>query len=62
MRGLPVLGVGLFFFALCVSAADWIAPNTVWYDTDGKKIEAHGGGVVQRGDTFYWIGHRGDSK
>ncbi|EMR63395.1 putative galactan -beta-galactosidase protein [Eutypa lata UCREL1] len=38
-------------------AADWISPGAVWYDTDGKKIEAHGGGVVLRGDTYYWVGH-----
>jgi hypothetical protein len=37
--------------------ASWIAPGAVWYDTDGNKIDAHGGGVVQRGDTFYWVGH-----
>ncbi|KAF9256192.1 Arabinanase/levansucrase/invertase, partial [Marasmius fiardii PR-910] len=44
-----------------VSGADWIASNTVWLDTAGNKIDAHGGGVVQRGDTFYWIGHSGNS-
>lgn len=43
-------------------AASWIAPGAVWYDTDGKKIDAHGGGVVKRGDTFYWIGQAASSK
>ncbi|KAK1236290.1 hypothetical protein PQX77_000451 [Marasmius sp. AFHP31] len=62
MRGLSILGLGLLGFALCASGADWIQSNTVWTDTDGNKIEAHGGGVVQRGDTFYWIGHRGDNQ
>jgi hypothetical protein len=33
----------------------------VWYDTDGNKIDAHGGGVVQRGDTFYWVGQSASS-
>jgi hypothetical protein len=37
-------------------AALWIAPGTVWTDTSGNKIDAHGGGIVQRRDTFYWIG------
>ncbi|KAI0199327.1 carbohydrate-binding module family 35 protein [Astrocystis sublimbata] len=37
--------------------ASWIAPGAVWYDTDGNKIDAHGGGVVLRGDTYYWVGH-----
>ncbi|KAI5867826.1 carbohydrate-binding module family 35 protein [Durotheca rogersii] len=40
-----------------VLGASWIAPGAVWYDTDGNKIDAHGGGVVKRGDTFYWVGH-----
>lgn len=42
--------------ALSVQGASWIVPGTAWYDTDGKKIDAHGGGVVRRGDVFYWIG------
>ncbi|KAI2605071.1 carbohydrate-binding module family 35 protein [Hypoxylon fragiforme] len=42
--------------ASSVLGASWIAPGAVWYDTDGNKIDAHGGGVVQRGDTFYWVG------
>ncbi|KAI1379705.1 carbohydrate-binding module family 35 protein [Hypoxylon crocopeplum] len=40
-----------------VLGASWIAPGAVWYDTNGNKIDAHGGGVVKRGDTFYWVGH-----
>jgi hypothetical protein len=39
-----------------LAANSWIAPGAVWYDTDGKKIDAHGGGIVKRGDTFYWVG------
>jgi len=39
-----------------VFAESWIAPGAVWKDTAGNKIDAHGGGIVQRGDTFYWIG------
>ena len=45
-----------------IFAVSWIAPGAVWYDTDGNKIDAHGGGVVKRGDTFYWIGHAASSK
>ncbi|KUJ11611.1 uncharacterized protein LY89DRAFT_739038 [Mollisia scopiformis] len=37
-------------------AASWIVPGSVWTDTSGNKIDAHGGVIVQRGDTFYWIG------
>jgi len=45
-----------------VLGASWIAPGAVWYDTDGNKIDAHGGGVVLRGDTYYWVGHGVSSK
>jgi F5/8 type C domain/Glycosyl hydrolases family 43 len=27
-----------------------------WLDTDGNRIEAHGAGVIQVGDAWYWIG------
>jgi len=27
-----------------------------WSDTNGKRIEAHGGGFIQHGDTWYWVG------
>lgn len=27
-----------------------------WYDTDGAMIQAHGGTIVQSGDTYYWFG------
>jgi hypothetical protein len=33
-----------------------IANNGFWNDTSGKRIEAHGGGFIQVGDTWYWIG------
>lgn len=44
-----------------LGATSWIAPGAVWYDTDGVKIDAHGGGVVKRGDTFYWVGQSASS-
>lgn len=39
-----------------LAANSWIVPGAVWYDTAGNKIDAHGGGIVQRGTTFYWAG------
>ncbi|KAJ4414595.1 hypothetical protein N0V82_007837 [Gnomoniopsis sp. IMI 355080] len=39
-----------------LAANSWIVPGAVWYDTAGDKIDAHGGGIVQREDTFYWVG------
>ena len=31
-------------------------PGEVWPDAAGKPIQAHGGGVIVRGDTYYWYG------
>jgi hypothetical protein len=40
------------------AAADWvtIANGGFWNDTSGKRIEAHGAGFIQVGDTWYWVG------
>jgi hypothetical protein len=39
--------------------------GTVWKDVAGNQINAHGGGVLQAGNTFYWYGEnrtrQGDS-
>ena len=45
-----------------LAASGWIAPGAVWLDSDGNKIDAHGGGVVKRGDTFFWVGHSASSR
>ena len=33
-----------------------IEPGRLWPDTDGRHINAHGGGILKRGDTYYWFG------
>ena len=33
-----------------------ISNGGFWNDTSGKRIEAHGGGFIQVGDTWYWVG------
>lgn len=36
---------------------DWPLLNGVqWADTDGKPIQAHGGGLIQVGEYYYWFG------
>lgn len=39
-----------------VYSVSWIVPGAKWVDTDGNKIDAHGGGIMKRGGTFYWVG------
>jgi Glycosyl hydrolases family 43 len=51
------LGTMLCFTAMEASSAPaWIRPGEVWPDDRGRPIQAHGGGVMQLGDTFYWFG------
>lgn len=33
-----------------------IEPGAVWLDTDGRAINAHGGGILYHGGTYYWYG------
>lgn len=36
-------------------------PGNLWFDTDGKIINAHGGGIVYHNDKYYWFGeHKGE--
>ncbi|MGF7035116.1 hypothetical protein J2T17_006108 [Paenibacillus mucilaginosus] len=38
------------------AASVTINSGPVWYDTTGGTIQAHGGGVIKVGSTYYWIG------
>ena len=35
------------------------SPAKIWNDTDGKPIEAHGGGMFYENGTYYWFGEHG---
>ncbi len=36
-------------------------PGAVWLDTDGKPIQAHGGGILFDRGTYYWFGENKDA-
>ena len=36
-------------------------PGTLWNDTDGRPIQAHGGGVLFDRGTYYWFGENKDA-
>jgi hypothetical protein len=38
------------------AAAVTITPGTVWNDTSGSPVQAHGGGIITVGNTYYWLG------
>jgi hypothetical protein len=48
------------WFTLCIIAANAapsvIKPGEIWPDNRGKHIQAHGGGILKIGKTFYWFG------
>jgi sucrose-6-phosphate hydrolase SacC (GH32 family) len=33
-----------------------ISPGEIWADDRGKHIQAHGGGILKLGETYYWFG------
>ena len=39
-----------------VAAPQTIRPGELWLDDRGKHIQAHGGGIIKLGDTYYWFG------
>lgn len=47
-----VLGASLW----AIGQNKLIIPGTLWPDNNGVHINAHGGGIVQVGDTYYWFG------
>ncbi|KAK8087103.1 galactan 1-3-beta-galactosidase [Apiospora phragmitis] len=55
MKPLIFLSASIVFRT--VWGASWVVPGAVWYDIAGKKIDAHGGAVVQRGSTWFWVGY-----
>ncbi|HZZ44685.1 MAG TPA: family 43 glycosylhydrolase [Tepidisphaeraceae bacterium] len=50
---------GLVFLLVAagvVRAEGVIEPGGKWVDDRGELIQAHGGGILQMGDTYYWFG------
>jgi len=58
----PVFAVKLFFLGAAVlfcqtaQSAETIQPGAVWPDNRGQHIQAHGGGILKVGGTYYWFG------
>ena len=42
--------------AQTVATQGVIVSGSKWTDTNGKRIQAHGGGILMRDDTYYWYG------
>ncbi len=51
------VGLVIAMFGFTVSAAPpVIKPGEIWPDDKGNHIQAHGGGIIKRGHTYYWFG------
>ena len=48
----------LVLFSACVNKEKKVKflPGKLWLDTDGKHINAHGGGFLIHNNTYYWFG------
>jgi beta-xylosidase len=46
----------LLSFMSAVAAPQTIRPEAIWPDDRGKRVQAHGGGIIKVGDTYYWFG------
>ena len=55
MAIIPLLAHFLFS-AVAFTEPAIIQPGEVWPDDRGQHIQAHGGGIIKLGDTFYWFG------
>ena len=61
MRRFFVVFVALAFACLassCTSSSKFTSfhPGEIWPDDNGVHINAHGGGILVEGDTYYWYG------
>jgi hypothetical protein len=45
-----------FHASPAAAAPQSVVSGAVWTDGSGQRIQAHGGGFVQHGSTYYWIG------
>jgi hypothetical protein len=37
------------------------SPGSVWKDTNGNRLEVHGGSIILVGGTYYWVGEADDN-
>jgi hypothetical protein len=56
MQPLKYLLLLSLVFCSALSAQNIIRPGEVWPDNNGKHIQAHGGGIIKMGKTYYWYG------
>ncbi len=53
---IPFLALALFPQLSAAATHALIKPGSAWRDAQGHAIEAHGGGILEYGHTWYWFG------
>ena len=53
---LKTCAVAAVLLCLRATAAETFKPGEVWPDDRGQHIQAHGGGILKLGNTYYWFG------
>ncbi len=48
--------LALVCLAAAAAAPQLIRPGEVWPDNRGQHVQAHGGGIIKLGNTYYWFG------
>lgn len=55
-RGLFITMLALAACGAARAAPQLIRPGAVWPDDRGQHVQAHGGGIIKVGQTYYWFG------
>ena len=50
------LRLACLFAASATALGGLVVPGATWTDTSGNVIQAHGGGILKVGSTYYWHG------
>lgn len=57
---LPLIRISLLWLtfgcAMTQAAPQLVRPVKIWKDNRGKHVQAHGGGIIKLGDTWFWFG------
>lgn len=56
MNRIKVVGFVMAMILLSCNKQTELVNGELWYDKDGMHINAHGGGILKQGDTYYWYG------
>jgi hypothetical protein len=51
-----ITSIFICFSLYCQDKNHLIKPGQIWPDTEGKHINAHGGGIIYFNETYYWFG------